>query len=224
MNDARPPPQLARQVGKIICVGLGAALILAACNAIEPASTATNASAGVTQAQVDGTVHVCTSCHGFAGRSVSPNFPILAGLQVGYIEAQLKAFRDHERGDRNARTYMWGMAAHSSDALIHEIAIYFSSQKPGVTAPATPALMAAGEEIFRKGLPAKKLPPCQSCHGVHGQGVGAIPRLAGQHPEYIAKQLEYFASNERQNAVMRSDAKELSAAQIEAVSAYAAAQ
>ncbi len=224
MNDSRSLPQIARQVGKIICVELGAALILAACNGTEPAATVTNASAPVTQAQVDGTVHVCTSCHGFAGRSVSPNFPILAGQQAGYIEAQLKAFRDHQRADRNARTYMWGMAAHSSDAMFHEIALYFSSQKPGVSAPDTQAAIAAGEKIFRKGLPAKKIPPCQSCHGVHGQGVGPIPRLAGQHPEYIAKQLEYFASNERQNAVMRSDAKDLSPAEIEAVSAYAAAQ
>lgn len=150
MNDSRSLPQIARQVGKIICVELGAALILAACNGTEPAATVTNASAPVTQAQVDGTVHVCTSCHGFAGRSVSPNFPILAGQQAGYIEAQLKAFRDHQRADRNARTYMWGMAAHSSDAMFHEIALYFSSQKPGVSAPDTQAAIAAGERSFAR--------------------------------------------------------------------------
>jgi cytochrome c553 len=223
MNHGRSLPQIARQMGKVVGVKLAVAMILAACNGNEPVSTA-NVSAPVTQAQVDDTVHVCTSCHGFAGRSVAPNFPVLAGLQAGYIEAQLKSFRDHQRADRNARTYMWGMAAHSSNALIHEIAIYFSSQKPEVSAPATQAVMAAGEEIFRKGLPAKRILPCQFCHGVRGQGMGAIPRLAGQHPEYIAKQLEYFASNERQNAVMRSDAKDLTEAQIEAVSVYAADQ
>jgi cytochrome c553 len=221
MNDGRV---LRRVAGKILYVELGVALIVAACNGNEPLATVRNANAPVTQAQIDDTVHVCTSCHGFDGRSVSPNFPILAGQQAGYIEAQLKAFRDHTRADRNARTYMWGMAAHSSDAMIRVIATYFSSQKLEVSHPATQAQMLAGEEIFRHGIPAKNITPCQSCHGVDGRGIGAIPRLAGQHPEYIAKQLEYFASDERKSSVMSPGAKDLTPTEIEAVSAYAAEQ
>ena len=223
MNGSRLVLQVARSAGKIIH-WLGAALIVAACSGNELGPAATNASAPITQTQIDGTIHVCTSCHGFGGRSVSPNFPVLAGQRAGYIEAELKAFRDHERADRNARTYMWGMAAYSSDAMIHAIAVYFSSQKPEVHPPAAQPVMAAGEKIFHQGLPTKKVPACQSCHGVHGQGIGPIPRLAGQHAEYIAKQLNYFALNERQDPIMRADAKDLTPAEIEAVSAYAAAQ
>src|SRR5271163_1910647 len=50
---------------------------------------------------------------------------------------------------------------------------------------------------------------CQGCHGVHGEGnaPAAIPRLAGQSAEYLAKQLEDYASSDRANPVMRNFAK-----------------
>jgi cytochrome c553 len=179
---------------------------------------------GVTKAEVHGQVHVCTSCHGFDGRSISPTFPNLAGQQAAYIEAQLKAFRDHKRADPHARTYMWGMAGHLSDAMIQGIAQYFAAQKVAVQVPGDPAVMAEGERIFRQGIAAEGVPACQGCHGVHGQGMATIPRLAGQHPGYIEKQLEYFASNARANAIMHHNAMNLTAAQIEAVATYAAAQ
>jgi cytochrome c553 len=178
----------------------------------------------VTHDEVMGTVHVCTSCHGFDGRSISPTFPNLAGQQANYIVAQLTAFRDHKRADPHAQTYMWGMAGHLSDAMIHGIAAYFSAQKPEVAAPGSPALMAAGEQIYRHGIPSKQVPACQACHGVHGQGMSTIPRLAGQHPGYIEKQLEYFASNARQNPIMHQNAKNLTPVEIQAVANYAAAQ
>ena len=203
----------------------GAALLAASCSDTEPATSGTvAANAPVTESQVLGTVHVCTSCHGFEGRSISPTFPNLAGQQPGYIETQLKAFRDHKRADPHAQTYMWGMAGHLSDAMIHGIAEFFSKQKPAVGESGNSAMMAAGETIFRHGLPKDKVLPCQSCHGVHAQGMGTIPRLAGQHPEYIEKQLEYFSSNARQNAIMHHNARALSTAQIAAVAAYASAQ
>jgi len=46
---------------------------------------------------------VCSACHGPEGRSISPVFPRLAGQQRGYIIVQLDAFRNHTRGDPNAR-------------------------------------------------------------------------------------------------------------------------
>src|SRR5262249_1864711 len=38
---------------------------------------------------------VCSTCHGARGVSISPMFPHLAGQPPQYLEAQLKAFRDH---------------------------------------------------------------------------------------------------------------------------------
>src|SRR6516164_4411449 len=73
--------------------------------------------APATPQQVQGTVHVCSSCHGLNGNSISPTFPRLAGQRAEYLETQLKAFRDKTRADPHAHTYMWGMAAHLSDSL-----------------------------------------------------------------------------------------------------------
>ncbi len=44
---------------------------------------------------------------------------------------------------------------------------------------------------------------CAACHGADGNSVITLnPKLAGQHPEYITKQLKNFKSGERKNAVM----------------------
>ncbi|HEX6828714.1 MAG TPA: c-type cytochrome, partial [Burkholderiales bacterium] len=40
---------------------------------------------------------VCAACHGAAGVSVSETIPNLAAQRAGYIEAQLKAFKDGTR-------------------------------------------------------------------------------------------------------------------------------
>lgn len=46
---------------------------------------------------------------------------------------------------------------------------------------------------------------CVACHGADGNSVITMnPKLAAQHPEYIAKQLKNFKSGERNNAVMSS--------------------
>ena len=120
----------------------------------KPSAKAQAASA--TQEQIEGTIHVCSSCHGFGGRSISPTFPRLAGQRAEYIEAQLKAFRDHTRADPHAHTYMWGMAAHLSDALIHGIALYYATQSPVPGMSGSPAEMAAGKKSFKRAFPASR--------------------------------------------------------------------
>jgi cytochrome c553 len=174
----------------------------------------------VTQQQIDGTVHVCTSCHGFGGRSISPTFPNLAGQQHDYIVAQLQAFRDHTRADPHAHTYMWGMAAHLSDAMIEGLAKYFSSQPPAAATPGDPALIAAGKKIFTDGISDRGVPACMSCHGDKAQGAGTIPRLADQHPGYIEEQLTNFASMARANEIMHMTSKDLKPEEIRALAAY----
>lgn len=67
---------------------------------------------------------------------------------------------------------------------------------------------------------------CAACHGANGQSaIPANPNLAGQHPEYIYKQLVDFKSNkERKNAVMMSMAQPLSTDDMRSVAAHFAAQ
>src|SRR5258708_2679501 len=47
---------------------------------------------------------------------------------------------------------------------------------------------------------------CAACHGVDGDSpLPANPSLAGQHPEYLLKQLHEFKSGTRANPVMSSE-------------------
>jgi cytochrome c553 len=67
---------------------------------------------------------------------------------------------------------------------------------------------------------------CAACHGPDGNSVmTANPRLAGQHPEYLAKQLNEFKSGKRANAVMGPMSATLATAEdVLNVAAYFAAQ
>jgi cytochrome c553 len=67
-------------------------------------------------------------------------------------------------------------------------------------------------------------PPCEACHGAHGEGMAAahVPRLAGQSAEYLRKQLDDYAEGTRDNPIMKNFARALSARQrIEFAARYA---
>jgi cbb3-type cytochrome c oxidase subunit III len=72
---------------------------------------------------------------------------------------------------------------------------------------------------------------CASCHGADGNSTGgAYPKLAGQHPEYLVKQLMDFKTQPgakqpaRNNAIMAAMAAPLSNQDMVNVAAYFAAQ
>ena len=61
---------------------------------------------------------------------------------------------------------------------------------------------------------------CSLCHGAEGESASPIfPRLAGQHPEYIAKQLADFKSG-RRKGTMNDQAAELTENEMRALGAY----
>ena len=62
---------------------------------------------------------------------------------------------------------------------------------------------------------------CAACHSADGsRGLSANPILQGQHPQYLAKQLEDFKSGKRKNAVMSGMAAPLTEADIRNVAAF----
>ena len=66
---------------------------------------------------------------------------------------------------------------------------------------------------------------CAACHGADGNSpLPMNPSLAGQHPEYLFKQLNEFKSGNRNNAVMMGMVAGLSAEDMRNLSAYYAAQ
>ncbi len=165
-------------------------------------------------------VTTCAICHGPQGRSIAPKFPMLAGQHRPYLVAQLKAFKGQTRGDPDALGYMWGMAAPLDDEMIEALATYYSVQKPGPGRAVDAAEIARGADIYAKGVAEEGIPPCIACHGPGAAGTDDFPRLAGQHAQYLLKQLRSFQSNLRNVAVMHGVAKELQGKEMSAVAAY----
>lgn len=66
---------------------------------------------------------------------------------------------------------------------------------------------------------------CSACHGIDGNSVNPeYPILAGQHPEYLTKQLHDYKLGARKNAIMALYAANLSDADMLNLGAYFAAQ
>lgn len=163
---------------------------------------------------------VCSTCHGTGGRSTSPTFPNLAAQTAPYIEQQLKAFRDQSRADPDAQAYMWGMASQLTDESVAALAAHYAAQRPAPGRPGDAKLEAQGRAIFERGVPERGIPACATCHGDHGQGNGPFPRLAGQHPEYLLKQLLVIQNVLRLAPVMHGVIQYLSKDQMHAVAEY----
>ncbi len=85
--------------------------------------------------------------------------------------------------------------------------------------------VAYGERIFMQGV--NQVPACHNCHRKDAMGDDAIgtPRLAGQNPAYIYKQLRDFSANRRMDNtmyVMNSNARGMSESDWRDVAAYVA--
>jgi cytochrome c553 len=162
----------------------------------------------------------CATCHGPQGRSFMPKFPALAGQHPKYLAAQLQAFKGQTRGDPDALGYMWGMAAPLSDEMIAALAAYYGAQTPGPGKSRDTGAIARGADIYANGVAAEGIPPCVACHGPGAVGTDDYPRLAGQHAQYLLKQLRSFQNNLRNVAVMHGVAQDLKISEMEAVAAY----
>ena len=169
----------------------------------------------------DTVVNICSQCHGDRGISTAPLFPNLAAQNKDYLVLQLKDFRDHKRSDPHAMAYMWGMANTLTDDVIDNVATYFAAltQPPGETGQ-EPNELAAGKAIFEQGIASENVPACSACHGDKGAGSATIPRLAGQHREYLAAQILAFRTNQRKNAVMHANVEHMTNDQIRDIAAY----
>lgn len=165
---------------------------------------------------------VCSNCHGIDGNSVNPNFPKLSGQQQEYFVAQMKEFKGHNRLDPAGFEYMWGLSRSLTDKQIDELATYFNQQQSAADKPGDAKREAEGKLVFEQGVPAKNIPPCATCHGPEAAGNATFPRLAGQHADYIVKQLNVFQrTDERpEGAIMKVIAHDLTPDNIENVAAY----
>lgn len=167
----------------------------------------------------------CARCHGNDGRG-DPNgaFPRLDGQNEPYLLASLQAFA---RGDRHSGI-MEPAVRGLDDRDLRALARHFAHQPAGPAPrhPATPPdTLARGRELAHAGDPRRRIPACIECHGLASDHRNPrYPRLAGQYPGYLARQLELFQSHSRGGSgyqhLMHLAAHSLDPADIHALSLY----
>lgn len=164
--------------------------------------------------------NICASCHGADGVSPDPAFPHMAGQSAFAIYKQLHDFKNGAR----VNEIMASVVDTLDDDQMADIAAHFSALAKGALDPRTPVTDdPAIVRLVERGITARGLPACASCHGAHAGGPVETPTLAGQRHEYLAAQLRAFAKGERRNDIyhrMREIAKELTDTEIEELAAY----
>jgi cytochrome c553 len=154
----------------------------------------------------------CAACHGVDGNSPSGQFPSLSGQTVRYLYLQMKDFKEGRRKD----PLMTPMAANLSKQDMYDLAAYFAAQKP------TPSSFKVESNKVTEGKKIADAALCTMCHQGGFAGQNEIPRVAGQHYEYIVKQLKDFRAKARTNDAgnMTSVSKGLTDEQIDALAQY----
>jgi cytochrome c553 len=154
----------------------------------------------------------CLTCHGSRGNSTTSGVPSLAAQPPLHTYYQLLQYREKRRIDPE----MSPEAATLSDRDMQDLAAYFAAQKaaaPGL--PADPQKAALGRDLADRYH-------CHSCHKPDLTGQNHIPRLAGQHYEYLVKQLRGFKAGTRPDidGNMASSAQPLTDQDIESLAHY----
>jgi cytochrome c553 len=86
--------------------------------------------------------------------------------------------------------------------------------------------LSQGEVLVKNGAAGKTI-PCAICHGDKLEGLADVPRIAGLHPAYVARQLYAFQTGTNHSvssALMKKVVANLTADDILAIAAYAAKQ
>ncbi|MCP3018502.1 c-type cytochrome [Cupriavidus basilensis] len=176
------------------------ARVLALCTlAVMPALARSASEAGESRPARLIVEQVCAACHGNTGQSTQKAYPSLAGQNEDYLFKQLRQFKAgaSEPALRKDAT-MAAVVQSMSETELREVARYFSRQAPARGHAALPHLVGAGMAIYWKGNPSNHLPACVTCHRPNGEGIAPdFPRIAGQQPEYVARQLHAWKSGTR---------------------------
>ena len=153
--------------------------------------------------------YTCLGCHGVDGyRNAYPNYsvPKLVGQHPEYLIAALQEYK----GDQRSHLTMHSQASELSDQDMADIAAYFSGTvlQPGpvpANAPPAPAAVAV----------------CAACHGATGISVVPnYPNLAGQHADYLKREIAEYKDGGRKNPIMAGMAATIKDSDVDALADY----
>lgn len=133
---------------------------------------------------------LCAACHGANGHSADPLTPVLAGQPSLYAATQLFLFREGRR-DNAAMT---AVAKTLTDDDLRGFSDFIGTL-PAVPAPAPASPPDAAQ--MAKGKALAEQHKCVFCHGNDLAGGQQVPRIGGQHEEYLRASLRGFKSGSR---------------------------
>lgn len=208
----RVPARLARVVPAIPGLFSGLILILAA--GIWPAAANVGDANAGSGPPVPDLQPLCLDCH--QGGSDRVQAPLLEGQQQDYLAQQLRSFQQRHRDNFPMSAIVAGMNEAELDDLARRLA---SRPWPSQPHPVTADAVARGRTVARQA-------GCQDCHGADlagRAGDAGGPRLAGQHPGYLQRQLAAFVAGHRPHPE-RADGRpwlhESAARELDALSHY----
>jgi cytochrome c553 len=136
----------------------------------------------------------CAACHGANGAGATDGtIPSIAGQHFRVVAGELVDFRHDRRWDERMQNFT--DKHHLEGARdVADVAYYISRMPPvRVNREHAPSGRLIEDSYARR---------CASCHGAKAEGdnLKRVPRLAGQHREYLLAQFHYIAEGRRPNS------------------------
>jgi len=141
-------------------------------------------------ADIDTLYQPCAACHGAQGEgNLALQAPRLAGQNSVYLERQLNAFKNKQRGyhpDDVQGKVMAQMVQTLSAEDFSLLANYLAELNPGYLDKAAEGDVAAGKQMFNE--------TCRDCHGSQAAGLVQLKsaNLTILSGEYLSKQLQAY--------------------------------
>lgn len=136
----------------------------------------------------------CAACHGTDGAGAADgSVPALAGQHFRVIARELVDYRHDKRWDAQMEHFADDHNLGDRQDLA-DVAAYISDLKPVRIMPVGDGkLVSYGAQVYARS--------CASCHGTAAQGDNRAryPRLAGQHYEYLLRQMHDAVEGRRPN-------------------------
>lgn len=136
----------------------------------------------------------CAACHGRdGGGSEDGDVPRIAGQHFNVLVRQLVDYRHETRWDIRMEHYA-GRRLLSNAQAIADVAGYASALGlPAARGVGDGQYVSHGKEVYAA--------RCAQCHGASGEGNSkdVVPRLAGQHYEYLLRQMYDAVDGRRPN-------------------------
>jgi cytochrome c553 len=146
----------------------------------------------------------CATCHGpGGGGTVDGSIPRIAGQHFRVIVKQLVDYRHGKRWDPRMERYADRHLLADAQALADVAAFISQQDRLAPRGMGTGVYAQRGVHVY--------IAQCGSCHGPAGEGdeKELVPRVAGQHYEYLLRQI-YDAVDGRRPNFSRSHVRRLS--------------